>query len=59
MMVLTVPLIDMQSGYRAARVGARIAAEPMASRYLMGLALAVYGAVVIALIDGVQPLVRR
>jgi len=31
----------------------------MASRYLMGLALAVYGAVVIALIDGVQPLVRR
>ena len=50
MMVLTVPLIDMQSGYRR---------NQMASRYLMGLALAVYGAVVIALIDGVQPLVRR
>ena len=42
MMVLTVPLIDMQSGYRL-RGCARIAAEPDGSRYLMGLALACTG----------------
>ena len=59
MMVLTVPLIDMQSGYRLRGLAPASRRNQMASRYLMGLALAVYGAVVIALIDGVQPLVRR